>query len=599
MSVLVVAGLVAAMTEAGVAAPSGPIHAALSLETRRTLDASRAVGLERPYYVSGLVVERGVVGVEAVEGDLVPIREGRGRWYRATVRVGGRDFDQSGFDDPSARRGAGAAQGRFPLDDEPTAMRRALWLALDDAYREAASVYAAKLAFVTARGITSSETDAGDFTAEPKRVATTVGVRQTSERELLEALASRLSTVLREVGVAGRVRAYRMDRRFTFVDTEGSAIDEPSGFVAVEAAAWDEAPDGMPVHDTLARYAPTLERLGQVAELEQGIRAMAARVLSAASAPALDEPYHGPILLEGSAPAEVARYLLSANVVEPRQPLSASGGGTPQTEWAFRLKSRVLHPALSLVDDPTLRERAGTALLAIAEHDMEGIRARRVELVTQGILRAYLGSRHPRPGSPTSDGHARSSGGPGWALGVQTLPSTLVLTATGADTMAPDEVRARLRAEIEARDLPFGIVVRKLDDDSLANLGATDSLDMSEHAQKVHARSGLEPPVDVFRVYREGREERIRGVRWGDVRTDVLRNILAATPPSAPESILNAVHSSSGDYATSGPLDAGGVPVSVIAPGMMLLEDVGIEPVPGPFPTHSILRARKARAAAR
>ena len=90
----------------------------------------------------------------------------------------------------------------------------------------------------------------------------------------------------------------------------------------------------------------------------------------------------------------------------------------------------------------------------------------------------------------------------------------------------------------------------------------------------------------------DGREERLRGAQWGTVHAEILRNVLAATSPSAPESVWNTVLTLDLGYALGGPLAATYIPMSIVAPGLVLLDEAELEPMPGPFEVRPLARGR-------
>jgi len=589
MTAALLALVLAAAAETPV--PETPVAAALRAEVARAMDSLQLEGIEKPYYISAVVTEETGLSAEAVAGCAVPVRAGRDRSLEVTVRVGSYSLDQSGFESGASRRGAGKVAANFPLDDEPMVMRRAVWLAIDRAYKQAGTVYAAKRAFLDSRGSGASLKYA-DFAKEDVAQARLASVPPPLDRARAEALARRLSKALGgDDAVRGRVRVLGLTQRRTFVDSEGASVDTASSWVGVEAAAWAEAADGMPVRDVYGRYVTDLDALPPAETLERAMVELSLSVREAALAEELDEPYLGPVLFEGPAAAEAVFLLLADNVSEPRQPLFGAGDQGPSSEWASRQGGRVLDRSLSLIDDPSLKLRNGVPIISSYDFDLEGVAAKPVSLVEKGILKDYVRTRRPRKGATNSNGHARSLGGSAPQLGAVAMPSTLVLSA-GEGASSPEAVRARFLEEIKARDLPFGLIVRKLDDDSIEQLGATDALDQIEGQMDNSRPSALTPPVEVWKLLRDGQEERVRGVRWGAVRALALRDVLAVTPPTAPESIVNFVLVSDLDYTRDGALNANAVPVSAVAPGMLLLEEAEMQPLRGPFARLPLLGPR-------
>lgn len=61
--------------------------------------------------------------------------------------------------------------------------------------------------------------------------------------------------------------------------------------------------------------------------------------------------------------------------------------------------------------DPLLEHYAGTDMYGYYRYDDEGVKARRVDNVVNGVLKEFLMSRIPLDGFPVSNGHGRTSGG--------------------------------------------------------------------------------------------------------------------------------------------------------------------------------------------
>src|SRR5262249_43844038 len=67
----------------------------------------------------------------------------------------------------------------------------------------------------------------------------------------------------------------------------------------------------------------------------------------------------------------------------------------------------VLPKFLSVEDDPTLPTLEGVELSGNYNYDEEGEKARRVELISNGVLKQFLMSRMPVKGFMQSNGHGR------------------------------------------------------------------------------------------------------------------------------------------------------------------------------------------------
>src|SRR5205814_409974 len=121
------------------------------------------------------------------------------------------------------------------------------------------------------------------------------------------------------------------------------------------------------------------------------------------AAPAVPD-YEGPVLFEARAAGPLLAQILGPSLGGARGILSMNSrfeqmvqslGG--RSEWTGRLGQRVLPTNVNLTDDPTLQQFQGQPLIGAYQADQEGVRARKVQIVENGILRELLMSRRPGP----------------------------------------------------------------------------------------------------------------------------------------------------------------------------------------------------------
>jgi hypothetical protein len=198
-------------------------------------------------------------------------------------------------------------------------------------------------------------------------------------------------------------------------------------------------------------------------------------------------------------------------------------------------------------------------------YDDEGVPAQHVELVSNGILRQLLMSRTPSKESGASNGHGRfgySTAAVGW-------PSNLVVRA--APGLGRAALRARLRQVVRDDGLPYGLVVRCLDEpmvfmmvSGLQGVGAS-----FPHASRLSA-------AVIVRVYPDGKEQLVRGASLDSMETGDLRNILAA---GARASVYHSVPTALRLMSSRAGNAAG---LSIVAPDL-LVDRVEVNKVAGPY----------------
>src|SRR5207253_4375340 len=116
------------------------------------------------------------------------------------------------------------------------------------------------------------------------------------------------------------------------------------------------------------------------------IRQLASDLSAVKNAPVLDADYSGPVLLVGQASAEMFARVLAPNLSGQRQPLSERDQGNIRSELSDRMNRPVLPRFLSVVDDPTAKQIDGKELIGAYSVDDQGVPARKVTLVQDGIL---------------------------------------------------------------------------------------------------------------------------------------------------------------------------------------------------------------------
>lgn len=514
--------LAAAMAAPAQVPESDIVSRALSDEVARTLQLSLP-GLDKPYYAEFALHDVESFSVSATLGGILAQRSNRFRAPSVQVRVGSYEFDNTNYVLSDFPFGAGRDVGRPPLEDSYPALRHYFWLAADAAYKSALQAIARKRAAL--KNVTVSE-NLPDFSrADPVRIRIEKP-RASIDEPSWSRLAARLSTQFQEFPrlIRSGVHFEAVASDYYFVNTEGTACRIPERLVQLRLYAMALAGDGMNVRDTTILLAQEPDALPPEPELQRAVRELAARVTELAQAPA-GEPYTGPVLFEGVAAAQVFAEILGRNLVARRRPLGEPGRPVPfqASEFEGRIGSRVLPDWMDVVDDPTQKEWRGQPLLGSYPVDLEGVPPKPVLLVERGLLKNFLVTRQPVAGFSASNGRARLPG----AFGAKTAWfGNLFVRAT--ETLPAAELKQRLLALCRARNLPYGIVVRKMDYPSSATVEEARRL-LARGAQTGESGRAVSLPLLTYRVHPDGREELVRGLRFRMFSARTLRDIVAAS----------------------------------------------------------------------
>jgi hypothetical protein len=538
------------------AAQPDPVFDAMRAEMKRSATLSLNQ-LDKPYFISYSVDDVHMWTASATLGALLSSHSNTYRVPHIGVRVGDYKFDNTNYSG-GAPGGARYNLRSFPLDNDPLVVRQYFWLATDSAYKGSLQSIARKRAAL--RSVTVSE-KLPDFSPAPKFSLIRDYEPATFDEQTWKDRIRRVSAVFNDFPAlrASQVEFSAADGLHRFMNSEGTEVrlPETTGYVQIRASA--QAPDGMIVRDSALYYTHDIGRLIPETELMKAAHAVGENALKMAAAP-MGENYSGPILFEGVASAQMLAEILGRNLHIGRKPIGPPGmqGQGSVSELEGRRGVRIMPEFFDVVDDPT------RPLFGHEEVDDEGVPDQKVVAVEKGVLKDFLRSRQPVRGYNESNGHARlTNGGP--------IPTNLIVTAH--ETTPISELKKKMIDLCQQRGLSYAIIVRKMDFPSTASI--------DEARKMLTSAAGARPvsmPLYVYRLYTDGHEEMIRGVRLRGLNARSLKDILAAGNDTATFDYLE----NGQPFALLG-LGASAAEVSVVAPSV-LIDDLELTKIDDELP---------------
>jgi len=526
----------------------------------------------RPYYVEYRLLDLDVREIVAEFGTLVTTTRGRNRFMNVEARVGNYKLDSSNFISDEGFRGFIGSQGSVGIDRDYDSLRQDLWIATDQAFKQAVETYSRKQAYLSSL---ARQSNIDDFSkAEPIQqieplVAPDWGNRNWEQEARQSSATLRLFPDIYE----SRVTYYLVYTTEYLLTSEGTEIRTNHTYAAVEGGMDTLANDGMPLSHLYASYAAKPAALPNVDAVRKGLNVSASELMALRAAP-LAQDYTGPVLFEARAAAPLLAQVLGPAMNGSRPPLAfqpvveqmLSGLGG-KSDWSGRIGSRVLPPAVSLVDDPSAKDFHGTPLLGGYVVDDEGVRAQKVTVVDKGNLTELLMSRRPGPDSDSSNGHGRS----GFLGDAKATMSNLFFNAS--ETVSPSELKRKFLDECRSEKLEYCIIVREMDNPTLSLLHREDYSELLASFGG-GAGTGDRLPLLVYKVYpQEGREELVRGARIIGLNTRALRNLAGIGNDNF---VYNYMQSQDAGFAGTALGAFGsaqnGLPASVVAPSLLFEE---------------------------
>ena len=485
-----------------------------------------------PYFLSYSVSDASIVAIRAQFGALVDSSVNHLRVADVQVRLGNPKLDNT----HGNHRSSAVNSLQLPLGDDREALTRSLWLATNTGYGNAIDNY---LRVKTEAEVRAKEEDTSpDFSQEAPQVS--LGKQAPPvvvDRAAWEQRVRALSRIFREYPDVYRNAVVLTVQNETdyYASSEGSRVVTPHLQARVVVFAITRADDGMDLFRAQTFEAETVEGLPKQAEIEAAVRELGKSLEALRKAP-VTEPFDGPAILSGRAAAVFFHEVLGHRLEGQRQ----RGDEEGQT-FTKDIGHEILPKFLSVADDPTMATFGKTWLSGSYAFDDEGQKARRVDLIEDGVLKTFLMSRLPIASFADSNGHGRAQPGR-MPTGRQ---GNLIVTSTKSEPEA--DLRKQLIEEAKKQGKPYGLYFEDI------SSGFAVTTRNSPQAFQVI-------PLVVWRVYVDGRpDELVRGVS------------IVGTPLAAMKRILATGDKSEVFNGECG-AESGTVPVSAVAPAMLLSE---------------------------
>ena len=512
-------------------------------QTPSVLDAAKAElihSLEQlkkqevsPYFLSYEIVETHSVTVSGSFGTLTNSSENKRRQLHVDLRVGDYAMDNT----RQMRGRTSNPLDRFsnipmPIEDDPAAIRNVLWYQTDKKYKKALEDLTTVR--TNSQVKVQQEDNSADFSTETAQQFVEATVPLAVNRQVWEEKVRRYTAPFQRFGnlyQAVATLSANQDTRW-FVSSDGAAIQTSQTFYRLYVAAYSKADDGMELPRFESYFSFTPAGLPDDATVLRAVNKMIVDLESLRKAPVVD-PFTGPAILSGRATAVFFHEVFGHRIEGHRQKSETEG----QT-FRKMVGQPILPDFLSVVFDPTMRQYAGVDLVGSYDYDDEGVKARRVTAVDDGVLKNFLMSRSPIDGYPTSNGHGRAQ--PGFTPVAR--QSNLLVLNTKA--ISRGQLKTLLLQEIKKQGKSFGLLFDEIEG------GFTLTGRTIPNAFNVL-------PIMVYRVYPNGREELVRGVDLIGTPLTVFSKILAADDEAA---VFNGICGA----------ESGGVPVSSTAPAILV-----------------------------
>lgn len=494
-----------------------------------------------PYYLAYRINDIHTGSVRSSFGSLISSYTDHNRVMVTDCKVGDYKFDDSHpvnnydrFDYPDQYVRGGGGRSELPLEDEDEAIQVVLWQRTQQAYRSALVKYKS----LKNSELIETSKPVDDFSKEEAVVAVDapiVEMQHFFDQKSWEMRVRKFSEpfLKNEFIIDADASLEVGTERKYFVSSEGARIvqNRTYAYLYINASILAEDGDVLPLH--LSYFAFNPKDLPADDVILKDANVMLGKLEKLRSAP-VAEPYTGPAILYARA-AGVFFHEIFGHRIEGHRLKDEMDGQTFKT----RVEDLVLPKSLNIVSDPTLSTFNGTALNGHYLFDDEGVKARKVSVVQNGVLQNFLMSRTPIENFNASNGHGRAEPG----MEVVSRQSNLIIESQKPVQM--HDLRKMLIAECKKQKRAYGYLFMDVVG------GFTTTQRFMPNAFNIF-------PTEVYRVYADGRPD------------DLVRGVDLIGTPLAMFAEITAADNKAEIFTGFCGAESGSVPVTAISPSLFV-----------------------------
>jgi len=526
---------------------------ALRDELSRSMNSLEDTGSGKPCLISYSLLNGVLTSSEAILGAITTSSSTDvGDWY-LRLMMGSYERNDENFVDPLAGPdGQNQIEMACPVEPDYWSIRKAFWWNTNNIFRSAVKSYKNKINAIREFPLDEATEKLPDYTSAPAVRLSYPGSVITLPRKQTDDLVRELSAVFRNVkGIyKSEASVTALSSTVYIVNSEGSEIRMPLNLCRVNIIVQVKTDDEETISDNLSFLAPLVSSLPSLDTMKKAALRLGEYMLALKSIPAGGEEYYGPVLLFHQASSNVffsGLFGSENSLMASREPLvynmKKSMVLREKTAFENRLDKRILPKELSVTALPRMEQYDGVPLLGNVKVDAEGIiPPEEIILVQNGILKNLLSDRVPTPKVPQSNGHHRIGVRMG-GFTFQNAPS--VIRVSTAFTYSHADLRQQLISHALEKGLEHAYIIRPL------------------------VASANYSPLCYYRLdVHTGEEKLVRPLLLEPVSMNDLNKSLFMSDNLFVSNLLY------GSLSRFGSTVMDGIPVSMIVPDAMMLEEV-------------------------
>lgn len=528
------------------------ISSAMRDELNRNMEKLNEEGYQKPFFVGYRVSDINLRISNSTFGSLILSREARSRDWNTRIMVGDYRINDENFSDSFEGTSNDSYLENIPVEDDYWGIRRVLWASTNNVYKRAARLYKQKL-----KAIEEFEIDyqLNDFSKEtPVKYIDDKQYNLASQGQLDE-MSKNLSGYLKKYDSIynGSATITDIGMRSYYENSEGTSLikDEQITIALISASRVDNELRYQSA--TVDYFAKNFTELPSEDEMKKDLDWYMDYLKRKTSMKELEDDYNGPVLLSGQAVAEFfkANLFKSNQGIFPMRQAFSNKNEQAVSRFFEELekdmteddKLKIGNKKMIVTSHPFMKTFQGIKLAGAYMIDSEGVLPKdSLVLIRDGMVQQKLNGRLPAPKAENSTGSKRFSVAIG-GMGDMIAPGVIVVDFSNKVSEAT--LWDNFKQQISANDEEVGVVIEMPD------------LKSSSKPRQYY----------VYNRINESKEQ-ITKATFSYTAKNILKKIVAV---SEEYFVYNFLFSGNNYGSTSS-----GVPVSIIVPKMIFLEDVDI-----------------------
>lgn len=426
------------------------VQRAMRDEIDRSMKELQLDTLQKPCYVSCSINEVTLYNMTAVLGGIINSNELKNRVKGNRVLVGTYELNDESLDN-NLFSSPEMNDIQVPLDDDYLGVRRALWVSIDNVYKNAARQHA--------KNVETWKEQKKPLAEIPHRVFAKIPAKNIQDsRQFALFNKSEWETNLRQLTqrfVKSDYPASNLSLNYIqgydyFESSEGTSLKLPVQRATLQLAIIGRDEEGELVFDQAFWAATHPDELPDLTQLEADIEARLKKLEARKKTVKFDDNYTGPVLLEGSSVADFMSAVLFMGrerlLFDNNIPSLTGYRNDTRNSMESRIGKSVAASSLSVKALPHTKEYQGVKLLGAFIADSEGVvPPDEVTLIDKGILKDLLNDRSLTSSTQTANGHRD---GPG------------VIRISVSEQLNAKQLKEKLIAQAKEEGLEYALILR-------------------------------------------------------------------------------------------------------------------------------------------